>query len=332
MKYIRNILLFSLLSLCFSAPGYSSGYDKPLSGQYKITTGISYAYGYMLNQINNSNSSSSVVTSNAPYMGQSRFTINCPVAEINFYILNFEIFNQQLKLQFQLQKNIPLVNEKMEDSKWGLWYSSGYPWADYYTLDSSAKGDAVLDLWKIKLMAMKTSYVFKNVVEWQFGLEYKYYHYDMINSDQIYPSYDRYKNFLSGDKSGHSYQNSLVRTYTAYILPSFFGFSVSCNRDPFIFQTGLQGTVGPGYSMNEDLQLNRKTSAKLLVLGIRGNFGLDWEFSNNWSAGFLFQAEIFRAAADMNESDSEVSYSLSQGLETLDVVYVSGGLFIGYSF
>jgi hypothetical protein len=327
----RNIFIGIILVLTL-APIWMLGSE---TNNLRISAGVSYLNGYMLYQIGNIVAIPGEGTYNIGFIiSQLKFPMNCPVADVG---LKWRL-DENFLLDFHLQKNIPYINGKMEDSDWGYWYLSGYSWADYTTMDIFSKSDAALDLWKADALL---NYIILDInpaiIVIKGGIEYSYYHYDVRDLDQWYPSYDVYRSYISSEYGLHDYVDGLVGTYQAHKIALISGGLLKLGWEKWNAAIGADLILGMVFDMDDHILRKKKMEGSLFMYGIRGNLGLSWEISDRWSMNLKFNAEYDHADGDQTQTRYEATSEGPVGLivtidEIWESAFLSSGISVSYLF
>lgn len=297
---------------------------------------VKYLYGYLLYQIGNEFIDTDGVTYSIPdTISQLKFPINTPAVNVN---LDF-VFNNWIILQLNVLKNVPYLNGKMEDSDWGVWYLYGYPWADENTLDIFSQSDAVMDLWHADI---SFKYLFYYYPPLTFGvnlnLEYNYYHYNINNVDQWYPSYSRYYPYISSGYSIHYYFNELSIVYEVNKITAPIGFLITLDMAKNMKLTlEIDGIVGMIIDIDDHVLRKKRSIGTLTLYGCRFDLGMNWDLAAHWSLNAKISGEYDTASGMQSQNRYETTLegpagAMGQIGEKWESMYLSIGVGVKYLF
>lgn len=259
------------------------------SAGFRIGASLSYILGFTLYRIGrNVELPDGDKFDTGFYFSQLKFPISTVAAGLDIQIP----FSPKVVFSANLKKNIPFVSGKMEDSDWGVWYLSGYSWAEESTLDIFSESDTLLDMWKASAM-IDIFFLNKPFIKVSFrpGLEYTRQFFTISNLKQWYPSYERYSTYLGSSYSGAYYQDGIVLTYAVNAVDVLFAGTVGLNWG----NTRLGIEVAPviGYLWNVDDHMLRKKIAEgySITIGLKGAVEYGITFSERLTLSLRLDGE-----------------------------------------
>lgn len=288
-----NRLPLTLMGFLFllSTPFFSFGSTHSDSNQtrLKLSTGITYAAGNLfILTYNNSGSSGDIAIQDYPYQIQKQFPIHCPIASLTLECP----FNRFFQMDFRLDKNTPPLSDKATIKEWGIWYSSGYPWANFYTLDRTSTCEYTLDYWKASLFGeiRFLQYIFPDI-SGKIGIDYRRYQYTLYQLDQEYTSYSNYIDFLPAGTNQHTSTSGVSLDFLGQYVSLVFGPCLEIRLDQFSIYIDSLMYLGLLYTSDTDFISKQYYTSTSLLVGFSGSVRLTWQLSELWAASFQLETE-----------------------------------------